>query len=132
MPAQNALLDGRDFKLGLFSPNCAGRLAVTSVPERWSASWADNVRLAKLADEVGIEIERIAKAGLAGISLSFVDYISELDYFASEVIPRPERKGIPPADVTGGRLCCSPRLKWHFGDSISGAGSVGQRGRINV
>ena len=29
----NTLVDGRDFKLGLFSPNCAGGLAVTKIPE---------------------------------------------------------------------------------------------------
>jgi FMNH2-dependent dimethyl sulfone monooxygenase len=34
----NTLVDGTDFKLGLFSPNCSGGLAVTTIPERWSAS----------------------------------------------------------------------------------------------
>jgi alkanesulfonate monooxygenase SsuD/methylene tetrahydromethanopterin reductase-like flavin-dependent oxidoreductase (luciferase family) len=52
---RNVLTDGADFKLGLFSPNCSGGLAVTTVPERWSASWADNRRLALLADQVGID-----------------------------------------------------------------------------
>jgi FMNH2-dependent dimethyl sulfone monooxygenase len=51
----NALVEGRDFKLGLFSPNCAGGLAVTKIPERWRATWSDNLRLATLADEVGID-----------------------------------------------------------------------------
>ena len=50
-----SILDGRGFKLGLFSPNCSGGLAVTKVPDRWSASWEDNLRLAKLADEAGID-----------------------------------------------------------------------------
>jgi alkanesulfonate monooxygenase SsuD/methylene tetrahydromethanopterin reductase-like flavin-dependent oxidoreductase (luciferase family) len=49
------LRDERDFKLGLFAPNCSGGLAVTTVPERWTASWADNLAMAKLADEVGID-----------------------------------------------------------------------------
>ncbi|MBO0848344.1 MAG: LLM class flavin-dependent oxidoreductase [Pseudonocardia sp.] len=44
-----------DFKLGLFSPNCSGGLAVTRIPGRWSASWEDNLRLGRLADEVGID-----------------------------------------------------------------------------
>ncbi len=44
-----------DFKLGLFSSNCSSGLAVTKVPERWSGSWEDNLRLATLADEVGID-----------------------------------------------------------------------------
>ena len=43
------------FKLGLFSPNCAGGMAVTTVPERWRASWDDNLKLAHLAEEVGLE-----------------------------------------------------------------------------
>lgn len=51
----NALVDGRDFKLGLFSPNCTGGLAVTRIPERWRATWTDNLRLGRLADEVGID-----------------------------------------------------------------------------
>ena len=45
-----SILDTDHFKLGLFSSNCSGGLAVTTVPERWSASWADNLRLARLAD----------------------------------------------------------------------------------
>lgn len=43
------------FKLGLFSPNCSGGLAVTQVPERWSGSWEDNLALARLSDEVGLD-----------------------------------------------------------------------------
>ena len=43
------------FKLGLFSPNCSGGMAVTTVPQRWDASWPNNLALARLADEIGIE-----------------------------------------------------------------------------
>lgn len=50
-----AIMDGKGFKLGLFSANCSSGLAVTRIPERWSGSWADNLALAKLADEVGID-----------------------------------------------------------------------------
>ncbi|MGH8208914.1 MAG: LLM class flavin-dependent oxidoreductase, partial [Steroidobacteraceae bacterium] len=42
-------------KLGLFSPNCSSGLAVTKVPERWVNSWDNNIELARLADEAGIE-----------------------------------------------------------------------------
>ncbi|MFC7340229.1 LLM class flavin-dependent oxidoreductase [Saccharopolyspora griseoalba] len=48
-------LDGHDFKLGLFSPNCSGGLAMTTVAERWDASWSANLRLARLADDAGID-----------------------------------------------------------------------------
>jgi alkanesulfonate monooxygenase SsuD/methylene tetrahydromethanopterin reductase-like flavin-dependent oxidoreductase (luciferase family) len=47
--------DQDHFLLGLFSPNCSSGLAVTTVPERWSGSWADNLALGQLADEVGID-----------------------------------------------------------------------------
>ena len=50
-----AILDGKSFKLGLFSANCSSGMAVTTVPDRWSGSWEDNLRLARLADEVGID-----------------------------------------------------------------------------
>lgn len=42
-------------KLGIFSPNCSGGMAVTTVPERWDASWDSNLALAKIADTAGIE-----------------------------------------------------------------------------
>jgi len=29
--------------------------AVTMVPERWTGAWADNLRLAKMADEAGFD-----------------------------------------------------------------------------
>jgi hypothetical protein len=45
----------RQLKLGFFSPNCSGGMSVTKVPERWVNSWDNNIRLAKLADEAGIE-----------------------------------------------------------------------------
>lgn len=49
------ILDGQDFKIGLFSPNCSGGLAVTTIDDRWSASWEDNLRMAQIADEAGID-----------------------------------------------------------------------------
>ncbi|HXQ50630.1 MAG TPA: LLM class flavin-dependent oxidoreductase [Stellaceae bacterium] len=42
-------------KLGLFGANCSSGRAVTMVPERWSGGWQDNMRLARMADEAGIE-----------------------------------------------------------------------------
>lgn len=42
-------------KLGLFSANCSGGFAVTTIPERWSGLWDDNEKLAVLADQVGID-----------------------------------------------------------------------------
>src|SRR5262249_56204139 len=42
-------------KLGLFGANCSSGRAVTLVPERWSGSWEDCLRLAVQADQAGIE-----------------------------------------------------------------------------
>ena len=42
-------------KIGLFGSNCSSGRAVTKVPERWTGSWPDNLRLARMADEAGID-----------------------------------------------------------------------------
>ena len=52
---QNRMFNRNAFKLGLFSPNCSGGMAITTIPERWSASWDDNRTLARMADDAGIE-----------------------------------------------------------------------------
>src|SRR5271156_3275587 len=46
---------GNPLKLGLFGANCSSGRAVTKVPERWSGSWEDSLRLARMADEAGID-----------------------------------------------------------------------------
>jgi FMNH2-dependent dimethyl sulfone monooxygenase len=42
-------------KLGVFSTNADGGLAITDVPERWAASWDDNLTAAQIADRAGLE-----------------------------------------------------------------------------
>jgi alkanesulfonate monooxygenase SsuD/methylene tetrahydromethanopterin reductase-like flavin-dependent oxidoreductase (luciferase family) len=42
------------FALGMFSPNIGGGLAQTKVPT-WDASWENNVTVARLAEEAGLE-----------------------------------------------------------------------------
>jgi alkanesulfonate monooxygenase SsuD/methylene tetrahydromethanopterin reductase-like flavin-dependent oxidoreductase (luciferase family) len=42
-------------KLGVFSTNADGGLAITDVPERWKAGWDDNVTAAQIADRAGLE-----------------------------------------------------------------------------
>src|ERR1700730_9538082 len=49
------ILNNNKLKLGFFSPNCSGGMSATKVPERWVNSWDNNIRLAQLADEAGIE-----------------------------------------------------------------------------
>jgi alkanesulfonate monooxygenase SsuD/methylene tetrahydromethanopterin reductase-like flavin-dependent oxidoreductase (luciferase family) len=48
-------------------------------------------------DDVADEIERFARAGFDGITMSFVDYVGELEFFAQEVMPRLAAKGLRPA-----------------------------------
>jgi FMNH2-dependent dimethyl sulfone monooxygenase len=43
------------FKVGLFGANCSSGRAVTLLPERWLASWRDNLALAQMADAAGID-----------------------------------------------------------------------------
>jgi FMNH2-dependent dimethyl sulfone monooxygenase len=42
-------------KIGLFGANCSSGRAVTKVPERWTGNWEDNLALARMADQAGIE-----------------------------------------------------------------------------
>jgi len=42
-------------KIGIFGANCSSGRSATKVPERWSANWADCLRLARVADEAGID-----------------------------------------------------------------------------
>jgi alkanesulfonate monooxygenase SsuD/methylene tetrahydromethanopterin reductase-like flavin-dependent oxidoreductase (luciferase family) len=49
MNAKNTL------KLGFFGQNCSSGRYLTLAPERWSASWDDNVRASVLADEAGLD-----------------------------------------------------------------------------
>jgi len=43
------------FLLGTFASNCSGGMTVTKVPERWINSWENNLRLAKMLDDAGID-----------------------------------------------------------------------------
>lgn len=48
-------LDRNRLSLGLFGFNCSGGLGVTMVPERWDASWDNNQKLARMADDAGLD-----------------------------------------------------------------------------
>lgn len=53
--ARLSMYNDNALKLGLFGANCSSGRAATTVPERWSGSWEDNVRLAEMADAAGID-----------------------------------------------------------------------------
>ena len=50
-----ALYNDNKLKLGLFAANCSSGRAATKVPERWHATWDDNLALAQMADAAGID-----------------------------------------------------------------------------
>ena len=50
-----ALYSRNAIKIGFFGVNCSSGIAATKVPERWSGSWDDNIRFAKMLDAAGIE-----------------------------------------------------------------------------
>lgn len=55
MSALHPLKGPNKFKLGVFSMNADGGLAMTTVPERWRAQWDDNLHAARIADDAGLE-----------------------------------------------------------------------------
>ena len=71
MAHRNArLIGGNPLKLGLFGSNCSNGRSYVTVPERWEASWDNNLKLAHMADEIGLEcIVPIARwKGYGGMS----------------------------------------------------------------
>ena len=49
------MFNANKFKLGLFAMNCSGGLSLNKAPERWDASWDNNLAAARLAEEAGLE-----------------------------------------------------------------------------
>ncbi len=48
-------LDRNRLSLGLFGANCSGGLATSTFPDRWEASWENNLAFARMADEAGMD-----------------------------------------------------------------------------
>jgi len=55
MPARMAMHNDNALKIGVFGANCSSGRSATKVEERWSASWPDCLRLARMADAAGID-----------------------------------------------------------------------------
>jgi FMNH2-dependent dimethyl sulfone monooxygenase len=49
------MYNNNPFKLGLFGANCSSGRAINKTPERWLADWASCSKMAKIADEGGID-----------------------------------------------------------------------------
>lgn len=45
----------QSFFLGTFASNCSSGMTVTKIQDRWDNSWANNLRLARLLDDAGID-----------------------------------------------------------------------------
>jgi FMNH2-dependent dimethyl sulfone monooxygenase len=52
---RNSMFEADHFLLGTFSTNCSSGMTVTKVAERWDNSWANNLKLARLLDNAGID-----------------------------------------------------------------------------
>jgi FMNH2-dependent dimethyl sulfone monooxygenase len=56
VPRRNpTLFGGNRLKFGWFGTNCSCGRVATKVPNRWDDSWESNLKLARIADEAGIE-----------------------------------------------------------------------------
>jgi dimethylsulfone monooxygenase len=56
LPSRINSFSRNKLKLGLFGSNCSSGRAATKVPERWSGTWEDNLKLAQMADAAGIDL----------------------------------------------------------------------------
>jgi alkanesulfonate monooxygenase SsuD/methylene tetrahydromethanopterin reductase-like flavin-dependent oxidoreductase (luciferase family) len=50
-----AMYNANVLKIGMFGANCSSARTATKARERWSASWPDCLKLARMADEAGID-----------------------------------------------------------------------------
>jgi len=55
MRERMAMYNGNALQLGLFGANCSSGRSATTVPERWTASWPDCLKLARMADAAGMD-----------------------------------------------------------------------------
>jgi dimethylsulfone monooxygenase len=55
MNGRAELYSPHELKLGTFGANMSSGIAATKVPERWTASWDENVALARMLDQAGME-----------------------------------------------------------------------------
>lgn len=55
MEGRVSMYNDNRLKIGLFGANCSSGRAVTLVEERWTGSWPDNLKLARMADAAGID-----------------------------------------------------------------------------
>ncbi|MGV3551766.1 LLM class flavin-dependent oxidoreductase [Rhizobium sp.] len=84
----NLMLPSDRFKLGIFSANCSGGMSITKVPERWQATWDDNLKLAQMADAAGIDfLLPVARwIGFKGEEVDFMKSVLETTTWAAGLL----------------------------------------------
>ncbi len=55
MAQQHTFLTHDRFLLGTFASNCSGGMTVSKLPDRWEATWENNLKLGKLLDDAGMD-----------------------------------------------------------------------------
>lgn len=55
LPDRLRMYGDNRLQIGLFGANCSSGRSATLVPERWSGSWPDCLRLARMADDCGVD-----------------------------------------------------------------------------
>src|SRR5947207_7660984 len=51
----SSMYNGNRLRLGLFGINVEGGMAITTAPEKWNPTWENNVAVARMLDEAGLE-----------------------------------------------------------------------------
>ena len=92
----NPLLRKDRFKLGFFASNCSNGMSITTVPERWDASWDNNLKLARMGDAAGIDFMLpIARwIGFPGDSINFMGSILETTTWAAGLLAATEHMAV--------------------------------------
>ncbi len=62
--------------------------------KKFDGAYPGTYPLVGTPDDVAAEMVRMHKAGLAGCSVAFLDYLQEIPSFVAEVLPRLERMGL--------------------------------------
>lgn len=55
MSQQHPFLNTQKFLLGSFASNCSGGMTISHLDDAWDASWENNLKLAQLLDDAGID-----------------------------------------------------------------------------
>jgi alkanesulfonate monooxygenase SsuD/methylene tetrahydromethanopterin reductase-like flavin-dependent oxidoreductase (luciferase family) len=54
-PGRASMYNANVLKIGMFGANCSSARTATLLPERWQARWEDCLRLARMADDAGLD-----------------------------------------------------------------------------